>query len=75
DKFPYGQAFSKGLTLRGGQCHVHKYMRPLLDLVRSGKIDPTEIITHRLPLDQASRGYEIFNEKREGCVKVVLSAA
>ncbi len=72
DKMPMGAAFGKGLTLRMGQTHVHRYMRPLLDYIEQGKIDPSFIITHRLPLDEAPYAYEIFRKKEDGCVKVVF---
>lgn len=72
DKVPFGAAFSKALTLRMGQTHVHRYLRPLLDLIVRGEIDPAFLITHRLALEEAPRGYEIFKHKEDGCVKVVL---
>jgi len=72
DKLPMGAAFNKGLTLRMGQTHVHRYLRPLLELIRQNKIDPTVIITHRLSLEEAPHAYEIFKHKEENCVKVVL---
>lgn len=72
DKMPIGAAFNKGLTLRMGQTHVHRYLKPLLGYIQEGKIDPTVIITHRLPLEEAPHGYEIFKHKEEKCVKVVL---
>jgi threonine dehydrogenase-like Zn-dependent dehydrogenase len=67
-----GQAFAKGLTFKMGQTHVHKYLRPLLQRIERGEIDPSAIITHKLPLDDAPYGYDIFQEKRDGCVKIVL---
>jgi len=73
DKIPFGAAFAKGLTFRMGQTHMHKYLRPLLDHVERGDIDPTFIITHRLPLDDAPRGYEIFKNKQDNCIKIVLN--
>jgi threonine dehydrogenase-like Zn-dependent dehydrogenase len=72
DKFPIGAAFNKGLTLKMGQTHVHRYLRPLLNEIEAGAIDPTFIITHRLPLDAAAEGYQIFRDKEDNCVKVVL---
>jgi threonine dehydrogenase-like Zn-dependent dehydrogenase len=72
DKFPMGAAFAKGLTLRMGQTHVHKYMRPLMDLIEQGQIDPTFLITHRLNLREAPDGYKMFDDKRDNCVKVVM---
>jgi len=72
DKFPVGALFAKGLTLRAGQTHVHRYMRPLLDRIQTGEIDPSCIITHRLRLEDADHGYHIFQEKEDQCVKVVM---
>jgi threonine dehydrogenase-like Zn-dependent dehydrogenase len=72
DKIPIGAAFAKGLTLRMGQTHVHRYMRPLLDLVETGAIDPTFAVTHILSLDDAPDAYELFKRKEDGCVKVLL---
>jgi threonine dehydrogenase-like Zn-dependent dehydrogenase len=72
DKFPMGAAFAKGLTLKMGQTHVQRYIRPLLQKIEAGEIDPSYIITHRISLDEAPRGYEIFNNKEDSCIKVVL---
>ncbi|HEY9875428.1 MAG TPA: zinc-dependent alcohol dehydrogenase [Candidatus Obscuribacterales bacterium] len=72
DKIPMGSAFNKGLTWKMGQTHVHKYLRPLLKHVQNGDIDPSFVITHRLPLDQAPHGYDIFKNKKDNCIKVVL---
>jgi threonine dehydrogenase-like Zn-dependent dehydrogenase len=72
DKFPMGAIFGKGLTVRAGQCDVQKYMRPLLALIEAGDLDPSEIITHTLPLDDAPHGYELFRDKEDECVKVVM---
>jgi len=72
DKFPLGAAFSKALTLKMGQTHVHKYMRPLMDLIESGKIDPTFLITHRLNLKEAPEGYRLFDNNLDNCIKVVM---
>ena len=72
DKFPIGAAFNKALNFRMGQTHVHRYLHDLLDKIVEGQIDPTFIITHRLPLDQAPEAYETFKEKQDGCIKVVL---
>ncbi len=72
DKVPMGSAFAKGLTLRMGQTHVHRYLRPLLDLIREGKIDPSFVITHRGRLDDAPNFYRIFRDKQDGCIKCVL---
>ncbi|MDQ3998261.1 MAG: glutathione-dependent formaldehyde dehydrogenase [Gemmatimonadota bacterium] len=74
DKFPVGSFMQRSLTLKTGQCHVHRYMKPLLKLIEDGKIDPTFVITHRLPLSEAARGYEMFLNKEDDCEKVVLKA-
>jgi threonine dehydrogenase-like Zn-dependent dehydrogenase len=72
DKFPLGAAFNKGLTLKMGQTHMHRYMPKLLRLVEEGAIDPSFVITHRLTLDDAPAGYRTFREKRDGCIKIVM---
>jgi threonine dehydrogenase-like Zn-dependent dehydrogenase len=72
DKFPIGAAFAKGLTLRMGQTHVHRYMKPLLEKVRNHEIDPTFVITHRLDLNSAAHGYQMFQQKEDECIKVVM---
>jgi threonine dehydrogenase-like Zn-dependent dehydrogenase len=72
DKFPSGAFMNKGLQLRTGQCHAHKYLRPLYERIRNGDIDPSFVVTHRLGLDQAPDGYETFKHKQDECVKVVL---
>jgi threonine dehydrogenase-like Zn-dependent dehydrogenase len=72
DKIPMGAAFNKGLTFKMGQTHVHKYLRPLLNRIQAGEIDPSFIITHHLPLEAAPHGYDIFKNKKEDCIKVVL---
>jgi len=73
DKIPMGAAMNKALTFRMGQTHVHRYLRPLMDRIREGEIDPSFIITHRLPLSAAPRAYEMFADKLDHCVKVVLT--
>jgi len=72
DKFPFGAAFSKGLTFKMGQTNVHKYMKPLLDRIQKNEIDPSFVITHRLGLDDAPEAYKMFREKKDQCIKVVL---
>ena len=72
DKIPLGAAFNKGLTFKMGQTHVQKYMRPLLERVQKGEIDPAFVITHRMRLDDAPDGYELFKHKQDNCIKVVL---
>ncbi|WP_254568441.1 zinc-dependent alcohol dehydrogenase [Oscillatoria sp. HE19RPO] len=73
DKFPLGALFSKGLTVKTGQTHVHKYLKPLLDRIQNGDIDPTFVITHEMGLEEAPQGYEIFKHKRDNCIKIVLN--
>ncbi len=60
------------MTLKAGQTHVQKYMKPLLDRIQRGEIDPSFIITHRMSLEQAPRGYQLFKNKEDGCIKIVL---
>jgi threonine dehydrogenase-like Zn-dependent dehydrogenase len=72
DKFPMGVIVNRSLTLRSGQCHVQRYMRPLLERIQNGEIDPSFVISHRLPLRSAAEGYEKFLNKDDNCLKVVL---
>ncbi|MCL4402791.1 MAG: glutathione-dependent formaldehyde dehydrogenase [Acidobacteria bacterium] len=72
DKFPIGPAFAKALTFKMGQTHMLRYMRPLLERIQRGEIDPSNIITHRLPLQDAPEGYQIFRDRKDACLKVVL---
>jgi threonine dehydrogenase-like Zn-dependent dehydrogenase len=72
DKVPLGAAFAKGLTIRMGQTHVHRYMRPLLNRILRAEIDPSFVISHRMGLDDAARGYQMFRDKDDECIKVVL---
>jgi len=74
DKFPMGSVMNRSLTIKTGQCHVQRYMRPLLERIQRGEIDPSFVITHTLPLDQAAKGYDMFNNKEDGCEKIVLKA-
>jgi threonine dehydrogenase-like Zn-dependent dehydrogenase len=73
DKFPIGAFMNRSLILRTGQAHVHRYMRPLMARIERGEIDPSFVVTHRLPLADAPQGYEMFKHKRDDCVKVVLT--
>ena len=75
DKFPMNAVMNKSLTIRSGQCHVHRYMQPLLERIQRGELDPTFVITHRMALDEAAEGYEIFNDKLDHCEKIVLKAS
>ena len=72
DKVPMGAAFGKGLTMKMGQTHVHKYLPKLLEHVQKGEIDPRFVITHKAPLSEAATMYETFSKKKDGCIKVVL---
>ncbi|HKP15197.1 MAG TPA: hypothetical protein VJT85_04005, partial [Gemmatimonadaceae bacterium] len=71
---PMNAVMNRSLTIKTGQCHVHRYMKPLLERIQKGEIDPTFIVTHRMSLDQAAEGYKIFNDKLENCEKIVLKA-
>jgi threonine dehydrogenase-like Zn-dependent dehydrogenase len=72
DKFPFGSAFDKGLTFKMGQTHVHRYLRPLLERIVQGEIDPSFLITHRMNLSDAPEAYKMFRDKQDDCIKVVL---
>jgi threonine dehydrogenase-like Zn-dependent dehydrogenase len=72
DKVPFGAAFGKGITMKMGQTNMHKYMKPLLERIEKGQIDPTYIISHRITLDEAPRLYEIWRDKRESVTKIVI---
>jgi threonine dehydrogenase-like Zn-dependent dehydrogenase len=72
DKFPMGAIVNRSLTLRSGQCHVQRYMRPLLERIQHGDIDPRFVITHRMRLADAAEGYSTFVNKEDECLKVVL---
>lgn len=73
DKFPIGSIMNRSLTIKTGQAHVQKYMRPLLERIQRGEIDPSVIITHRMRLDQAPEAFAKFNRKEDRCVKIVLT--
>ena len=75
DKIPIGALMNKGLTIKTGQTHVHKYIPELLDHIRAGRIDPSFVVTHRVPLSQAPEAYHLFREKKDKCIKVVLDPA
>ena len=72
DKFPMGSIMNRSLTIKSGQCHVQRYMKPLLQRIQNGEIDPSFVITHRMQLEDVSDGYDMFLNKRDGCEKVVL---
>jgi threonine dehydrogenase-like Zn-dependent dehydrogenase len=75
DKIPLGAIMNKGLTIRSGQTHVHRYVPELLESIKQGRIDPSFVVTHRLPLSEAPSAYEMFRSKTDGCIKVVLDPA
>jgi len=72
DTFPMGIIMNKGLTLKTGQTHVQRYTEPLLRKIEEGQIDPSFVVTHTVPLDKAPEMYRTFQEKQDGCIKVVL---
>jgi threonine dehydrogenase-like Zn-dependent dehydrogenase len=72
DKFPVGAVMNRSLTIKSGQCHVQRYLQPLLERIENGDIDPSFVVSHRLALDEAPRGYELFKHKEDDCLKVVL---
>ncbi|WP_327036275.1 zinc-dependent alcohol dehydrogenase [Micromonospora ureilytica] len=72
DKFPMGAFMNRSLIMRTGQCHVQRYTRPLLERIRRGEIDPSFIVSHRMPLRDAPKGYKIFQKKQDDCTKVLL---
>jgi len=74
DKFPIGSLMNRSIIFRAGQCHVQRYTRPLLERIERGEIDPSFVITHHAPLERAPVGYEVFKNKQDNCVKVVLTA-
>lgn len=73
NQFPLGDFFSRNITLKMGQCPATAYTEHLLGWIKEGKIDPTDIITHRIKLDEGEKGYEIFDQKQDNCIKVVMS--
>jgi threonine dehydrogenase-like Zn-dependent dehydrogenase len=75
DKVPFGAVVNKGLTIKSGQTHVHKYLPALMRHIENGDIDPSFVITHRASLDDAPTLYKTFRDKKDGCIKVVLKPA
>lgn len=73
DKFPMGAVMNRSLTIRAGQCHVHRYLKPLLARIERGDIDPSFVVTHRMKLEDAPRAFELFLEKKDDCEKIVLT--
>jgi threonine dehydrogenase-like Zn-dependent dehydrogenase len=72
DKFPMGSFMNRSLTMKTGQCHVQRYMKPLLQRIQNGEIDPGFVVTHRMSLDEAAQGYQMFGNKDDDCIKIVL---
>src|SRR5688572_24339196 len=72
DKIPFGALMNKGLTIKTGQTHMQRYMKPLLEKIEKKEIDPSFVITHRVPLRDAPQAYKTFRDKQDGCIKVVL---
>lgn len=70
--FPLGDFFSRNITLKMGQCPAHSYVDPILNLIKEGKFDATDIITHKLSLDKGKYAYDIFDSKKDDCIKVIL---
>lgn len=75
DKIPFGSIMNRGITIKTGQTHVHRYLKPLLQRIVEGQIDPSFVITHRIGLRDAPEGYAKFRDKTDGCIKVVMKAA
>jgi threonine dehydrogenase-like Zn-dependent dehydrogenase len=73
DMFPFGAAFGKGLTLKMGQTHTQKYMKPLLERVLADEIDPSVVITHRMRIEDGPEAYRTFSDEKDECIKVVLN--
>jgi threonine dehydrogenase-like Zn-dependent dehydrogenase len=72
DKFPLGALMNRGLTIRTGQCHVHRYMKPLLERIERGELDPSFVVSHQMNLDRAAEGYDMFMHKQDDVMKIVL---
>ncbi len=72
DNVPMGAVMNKGLTVKSGQTHMMRYMRPLLERIERGEIDPSFVVSHRVPIDRAPEMYKVFRDKQDHCTKVVL---
>ena len=72
NNFPFGDFFSRNITLKMGQCPAHSYIDPILDLLKKNKVDATDIITHRMSLSEGKKAYELFDKKLDNCIKVIL---
>ena len=72
DKFPIGTLMNRGITIKTGQCHVHRYMKPLMERIEKGEIDPSFVVSHHMNLSEAAKGYDMFNHKEDEVMKIVL---
>jgi threonine dehydrogenase-like Zn-dependent dehydrogenase len=72
DKLPLGSVMNRSLTVKTGQTHVQRYLKPLLGRIERGEIDPSFVITHRMNLEDAPQAYDMFVNKQDECIKVVL---
>jgi threonine dehydrogenase-like Zn-dependent dehydrogenase len=73
DKMPMGAVMNKALTIKTGQTHTQRYLRPLLNRIKKGDINPSFVVTHRLKLSEAPVGFATFNKKQDGCIKIVMT--
>lgn len=73
DKMPMGAVMNKALTIKTGQTHAQRYFKPLLDRITNGDIDPSFVVTHRMKLSDAPKGFDLFNRKQDGCIKIVMT--
>jgi threonine dehydrogenase-like Zn-dependent dehydrogenase len=73
DKMPMGAVMNKALTIKTGQTHCQRYLKPLLDRIAHGDIDPSFVVTHRMKLADAPQGFDMFNRKQDGCIKIVMT--
>jgi len=73
DKMPIGAVMNKALTIKTGQTHCQRYFKPLLNRIAHGDIDPSFVVTHRMKLADAPKGFDIFNRKQDGCIKIVMT--
>jgi threonine dehydrogenase-like Zn-dependent dehydrogenase len=72
DKVPFGAAFGKGITMKMGQTNMHNYMKPLLERIENGQIDPSYIISHRITLEQTPEMYKVWRDKKQSVTKIVI---
>jgi threonine dehydrogenase-like Zn-dependent dehydrogenase len=72
DKFPLGTVMNRGLTIKTGQCHVHRYTKPLLERIEKGEIDPSFVVSHHMNLDEAANGYDMFMHKQDDVMKILM---